>query len=147
MTYRFDPELAPWVPMLPQLDISDVAAARATLAEMAGQAPAYESPVPLTVTDLTVPGPEGAPDVAVRTYSPVSPGGADSPASSGRARPALLYIHGGGFILGSVASEDARARQLAAATDAVVMSVDYRLPPHHPLPPPPRDRYPPPTPP
>src|ERR1700761_6287370 len=141
MTYRFDPELAPWVPMLPQLDISDVAAARATLAEMAGQAPAYESPVPLTVTDLTVPGAEGSPDVAVRTYAPVSA------ASSAGARPALLYIHGGGFILGSVASEDTRARQLAAATDAVVMSVEYRLPPHHPLPPPPRDRYPPPTPP
>ena len=132
MTYRFDPELAPWVPMLPQLDLSDVAAARATLAEMADQAPAYESPVPLTVADLTVPGPEGAPDVAVRTYSP---------AGSAGPRPGLLYIHGGGFILGSVASEDARARQLAAATDAVVMSVDYRLAPEDPFPAPLHDCY------
>ena len=125
MTYRFDPELAPWVPMLPQLDISDVAAARATLAEMVAQAPAYESPVPLTVTDLTVPGPEGEPDVAVRCYSPAGQAGP---------RPGLLYIHGGGFILGSVDSEDARAQQLAATTEAVVMSVDYRLAPEHPFP-------------
>jgi acetyl esterase/lipase len=125
MAYRFDPELAPWIPMLPTLDISDVATARARSAELAGQAPPYQSPVPLTVTDREVPGPEGAPDVAVRCYAPA--GYADP-------MPGLLYIHGGGFVVGSIDSEDSRARELAAVAEAVVVSVEYRLAPENPFP-------------
>jgi acetyl esterase len=125
LTYRFDPELAPWVPMLPTLDISDVASARAVSADLAAQAPPYQSPVPLTVTDRTVPGPEGAPDVAVRCYAP---------ADHASPLPGLLYIHSGGFVVGSVDNEDARARELAAVAAAVVVSVEYRLAPEHPFP-------------
>jgi acetyl esterase len=125
MAYRFDPELAPWIPMLPVLDIADVATARARSAELTAQSPSYQSPVPLTVTGRLVPGPEGAPDVAVRCYAP---------AGHGDPRPGLLYIHGGGFVVGSIDGEDSRARELAALAGAVVVSVEYRLAPEHPFP-------------
>jgi acetyl esterase/lipase len=48
--------------------------------------------------------------------------------------PGVLYIHGGGFVLGSVDTEHAGAVLLARAVGAVVVSVDYRLAPEHPFP-------------
>ncbi|GAA3163333.1 alpha/beta hydrolase [Planomonospora alba] len=48
--------------------------------------------------------------------------------------PALVYFHGGGWVFGSVARNDALARDLAVRTGAVVVSVDYRLAPEHPFP-------------
>ncbi|MFC4061828.1 alpha/beta hydrolase [Planomonospora corallina] len=48
--------------------------------------------------------------------------------------PALVYFHGGGWVFGSVARNDPLARDLAARTGAVVVSVDYRLAPEHPFP-------------
>jgi acetyl esterase len=126
MAYRFDPELVPWVPMMPTLDISDIAAARAEMAAVIEQAPPHEPPpIPLTVADRAVPGPEGSPDVAVRVFTP---------AGRTETLPGLLYIHGGGFVLGSVDAESARAQEFAAAAEAVVVSVDYRLAPENPFP-------------
>jgi acetyl esterase/lipase len=125
MTYRFDPELVPWIAMMPTLDISDLAAARAEMAALVEQAPPREPPIPLTVEDRVVPGPEGSPDVRVRVYAP---------AGRTETLPGLLYIHGGGFVLGSIDSEGARPQEFAAAAEAVVVSVDYRLAPEHPFP-------------
>jgi acetyl esterase len=124
LTYRFDPELAPWIPMMPTFDISDPVAARAELAEMLRQAPAPPSTKPLTVENATVPR-DGGPDVPVRIYRP---------AHTSAALPALLFLHGGGFVVGSVDGEDAQAREIAAEADTVVVSVEYRLAPEHPFP-------------
>jgi acetyl esterase len=46
----------------------------------------------------------------------------------------LVYIHGGGFILGSIGLMDNVARELCHHTGAVVVSVEYRLAPEHPYP-------------
>src|SRR5690348_11045867 len=112
MTYRFDPELAPWVPQLPAVDLSDVPRTRAAGAAQQESAPSYESPVPLAVSDRLVPGLDDDPDVAVRIYAP---------AAAGEPLPGLLYIHGGGFALGSVDGDDARTREIAAIAAAVVV--------------------------
>jgi len=49
-------------------------------------------------------------------------------------RPALLYMHGGGFVTCSIDTHDGYCRQLAAETGMAVVSVDYRLAPEYPFP-------------
>ena len=48
--------------------------------------------------------------------------------------PALVYLHGGGFVIGSLDSGDGVAWGIADEVGAVVVSVDYRLAPEHPFP-------------
>jgi triacylglycerol lipase len=57
-----------------------------------------------------------------------------TPAGGTAARPAILHIHGGGYVLGSVATNHASNMLLAADVGAVVVSVDYRLAPETPAP-------------
>jgi len=47
---------------------------------------------------------------------------------------AFVWLHGGGWVIGSVATSDATASKLAAASGVTVCSVDYRLAPEHPFP-------------
>jgi acetyl esterase len=125
MTYRFDPELVPWLAAMPAVDLSEPARARAASAARRGQAPPYESPIPLAVADRLVPGLADDPDVAVRVYAPAGRNGV---------LPGLVYIHGGGFVIGSVDGDDTRTREIAGTAEAVVVSVEYRLAPEHPFP-------------
>ncbi|MFE6922075.1 alpha/beta hydrolase [Nocardia sp. NPDC057663] len=48
--------------------------------------------------------------------------------------PALLWIHGGGYVLGLPEQDDALCRRLAESLGIVVAAVDYRLAPEHPYP-------------
>ncbi|MCF6386625.1 alpha/beta hydrolase [Mycobacterium sp. MBM] len=48
--------------------------------------------------------------------------------------PALLWIHGGGYVIGSAAQDDALCRRFASSLGVTVASVDYRLAPQHPYP-------------
>lgn len=64
-------------------------------------------------------------EVSVRIYEP---GGTAAP------RPCVLYMHGGGFMLGDLDSSDSNAWGYAQETGATVVSVDYRLTPEHPFP-------------
>ena len=45
--------------------------------------------------------------------------------------PVLLYLHGGGFTIGSVATHDTLCRELAHQAGCAVLSLDYRLAPEH----------------
>ena len=80
-------------------------------------------PSDMEVYDRTVPTPER--EVPVRVYRPAGP---DGP------RPCILYMHGGGYMLGDLDSSDSIAWGFAQETGAVVVSVDYRLTPEHPYP-------------
>ncbi|WP_221793254.1 alpha/beta hydrolase [Aquisediminimonas sediminicola] len=55
--------------------------------------------------------------------------GSDRPAL-----PVILFFHGGGFVVGSLETHDAMCHELAVATDAAVLAVDYRLSPETPFP-------------
>ncbi len=81
-------------------------------------------PESVSVDVCTIEGPHG--DLALRIYSPDGEPGA--------ARGAVLFIHGGGWTIGSAAAYDPIAKTIAAGADVVVVSVDYRLAPEHPFP-------------
>ncbi len=55
-------------------------------------------------------------------------------ASSYERLPVLMYVHGGGFTIGSVATHDILCRELARLSGAAVVSLDYRLAPEYPFP-------------
>lgn len=48
--------------------------------------------------------------------------------------PAIFFVHGGGFMYGSIEEYDMAVKKLAKITDKIVISVDYRLAPEHPFP-------------
>ena len=56
------------------------------------------------------------------------------PVSSSAPHPALLWIHGGGYVMGSAAQDDALCRLVAERLGVLVAAVDYRLAPGHPFP-------------
>src|SRR5690349_16171689 len=53
------------------------------------------------------------------------------PSADDRPRPTILYLHGGGWVVGDLDSHLGHARRLCVQTDAVVISVAYRLAPEH----------------
>ncbi|KAA1427842.1 alpha/beta hydrolase [Nocardioides antri] len=66
----------------------------------------------------------GSTGVRVREYRP----------RVGTSSPAVLYLHGGGFTVGSLDGVDELCRRIAAGADCAVFSVEYRLAPEHPYP-------------
>lgn len=121
-----DPDLAPALAALPAAtgshdDLEAVEAARAGAAELAEAIEVDESGVAWEEV------PEG------RLYRPVPPDGG-GPDGSAREVGGVLYVHGGGFCLGSAALEHATSVRLCRDVGAVVLTVDYRLAPEHPWP-------------
>lgn len=74
------------------------------------------------VKDLAIDGPAGP--LSLRVYRPQQPG----------IHPVLLYVHGGGFVIGDLQSHDSVCRTLCHLAQRVVVAVDYRLAPEHPFP-------------
>ncbi|MCR6483974.1 alpha/beta hydrolase [Amycolatopsis sp. OK19-0408] len=135
MTYAIDPELLPWLDMVPPVVLTDyeaLLAVRASAAGLENLVPAYEPARPVDVRDTAIPGPSDAPDVPVRVYSPADRAGAV---------PGLLYIHGGGFVLGDLETFHGPLLRLVDELGIVIVSVDYRLAPEHPFPAPVEDCY------
>lgn len=75
--------------------------------------------------DIRIPSATG--EIPARIYWPAGYDPSHPP-------PLVVYYHGGGFVVGSVAIFDPLARKIANASEAVVISVDYRLAPTHPYP-------------
>jgi acetyl esterase/lipase len=113
-----DPELEAFVPLFPRADLTDPVTERESFAELAAAVPAPDTSG-MEVEDHTVPG---DPDVPVRVYRPH------------QAHGAVVWLHGGGFVMGDLDTEHPWAARLAAASGAVVISVGYRLAPEHPFP-------------
>ncbi len=99
-----------------------------------GATPAVDLPA---VEDRAIDGPDG--EIPIRLYepNPEATADADGAVVDGSAvddRPAILYFHGGGWVIGSIETHDDTARKLAADSGYPVVSVDYRLAPEHPFP-------------
>jgi acetyl esterase len=81
------------------------------------------------VEDRTIPGPNG--EIPIRIYTPEG----DGPFG------ALVYFHGGGWVVGNIEMTDQPCRMITKAAACVTVSVDYRLAPEHRFPVGPEDCY------
>jgi len=102
------------------------------LAEMRSTVLATFADEPAPRQERMIPGPPGAPDVRVLIYRPDHPD---------ERRPAVLFLHGGGFIAGAPDMMDAPRFKLAQDHGAVVIAPSYRLAPETPFPGPVEDCY------
>jgi len=113
-----DPDLREALAKLPSLgDLSAETLPQARIA-LAGTPP-EPAPDGLTITAVAIPGTPGQPDITALLYRPLGNG----------ERPAILNLHGGGFVAGSAGREDPAMRALSLELDVVILSVDYRLAP------------------
>ena len=108
-----DPELEAFIPLFPPADLTDPVIERKHLAKLAASAPAPDT-TDMEIEDRTVPA---DPDVPVRIYRP------------DRAQGAVVWLHGGGFVMGDLDTEHPWAARVAEGSGAVVISVGYRRAP------------------
>ena len=99
------------------------AEAREGISALAQAADAKDVPIG-RIDNATWPGPAGA--LAYRSYTPVD--------AAPEPLPALLYFHGGGFVIGDLDTHDGLCRLFANASGCRVISVAYRLAPEHKFP-------------
>ncbi len=106
-----------------QLHTLGVEGARRAYAAAAEVLDLPRAPLP-RVENLLVPGGDGQ-TLRARLYAG---------AAQGPALPAMLYLHGGGFVIGGLETHDSLCRQLALRSGGAVLALDYRRAPEHPFP-------------
>ncbi|WP_266082148.1 alpha/beta hydrolase [Haladaptatus caseinilyticus] len=112
---------------VPRFSSLSIDGARHLLAELWTSS---EDPEPVgTVCDFTIEGP--ADGVPIRIYTP----------EGSAPFPILVYFHGGGWVMGSIDTDDSICRALVNAAECAVVSIGYRQPPEHPFPAPVEDCY------
>lgn len=112
---RMDPQLEAFIPLFPPAELTDPVTARKNLAELAAAGPAPDT-TGMEIEDRTVPA---DPQVPVRIYRPH------------RAHGAIVWLHGGGFVMGDLDTEHPWAVRVAGGSGAAVISVGYRRAPEH----------------
>lgn len=127
---RLDPELAAASVLLPEIDLRNPVEARHLERTLSTE---IDGPTDLGVVmkDLAVTTPDR--EIPIRWYESQSARHTDETGQV-RPTPAILYLHGGAFILGGLHSEHGRCIEYCAETGATVVSVDYRLAPENPYP-------------
>jgi acetyl esterase len=110
-----DPELEAFIPLFPQADLADPVTARKDLAALAATAPAPDT-ANMDIEDRSV---SADPDVPVRIYRPHG------------AQGGIVWLHGGGYVMGDLDTEHPWAARVADGSGAVVISVGYRRAPEH----------------
>ncbi len=129
-----DPELAEALARFPEgldpgaslRDMNVVRMLRSTvdlLGIMGGSLPTDDR---VTTEDRSIPGPGPKAEFPVRLYTPRTRFGGPS--------PALVFFHGGAFVIGDRYTEELRCLRYCAEAGCVVVSVDYRLAPEDPFP-------------
>jgi acetyl esterase/lipase len=125
---RLDPEIATILAALPAMEWT----AGGLAGRRSAPVPSPELSSEVERRDFVVPGNDPAEKLTLRVHRPV---GVTSPL------PALYWMHGGGYVVGSYAGEDARFDRWCRRLRLVGISVEYRLAPEHPYPAPIEDCY------
>lgn len=130
---RMDPELAAVHSQLPtnSIDMSDLSSNRA-LAQAYADMARLDAATPVQIEERVIPGASDHPELHVRIYRPSQ---VLAPMAG------LLWIHGGGYVMGTTDQSDQQQAAMALAGQCLVVSVDYRLAPEHPFPAPLDDCY------
>ncbi len=127
-----DPEVAEALANMPRFGKFSLEQLPAMRQQRAAQQALIQLSNDVERTDHTVPGVAGAPDVTVRVHRPKGATGA---------LPAIYWMHGGGYMLGSYDMEDLRFDRWCTSLKCVGVSVEYRLAPETPYPGPLDDCY------
>jgi acetyl esterase len=129
-----DPELAQVLAGFPNgvdpggnlRDMNVIRMLRSTLDLLGAMGASLPTDDRVVVADRSMPGLGPGTEIPLRIYAPVT-------REAGPA-PALVFFHGGAFVLGDRYTEELRCLRYAAEAACVVVSVDYRLAPEHPFP-------------
>jgi acetyl esterase len=121
---QVDPDLEAALPALPDLHIHDLPAARARMRELALRAVVPDVPG-VVIDEVAAPGADRDPPARARVFRPAR---ATAPV------PAVLLLHGGGFVMGDLDGAAAQAAELSLGLGVAVVAVGYRLAPEHPYP-------------
>ena len=130
-----DPEIVPMLDMFPGLSFTTetLPQVRTFLSEMNAQTLTGLPEFPnVVVSERSIPGPQQAPEVRVLVYHPKN---------VSVAVPALLWIHGGGYVIGNADQADLQLKSIVSTIGCAAVSVDYRLAPETPHPGPVEDCY------
>ncbi len=85
-------------------------------------APPFSPPAIAEISNREIPGPGG--NLPIRIYTP----------NGGGPFPILVFLHGGGFVIGNLDTHDVVCRNLCAVAGCIVVAVDYRLAPENKFP-------------
>ena len=120
---RLDQDLAEVRERFPSLgfDLRDLAGSRTILKKLAERARIRDTSS-IAVEEFAITHPEYSTTLNLKSFRPLT---------GSTEKPALLWIHGGGYVMGSAGDTDQTLAQIALETDCTVFSVDYRLAPEH----------------
>ena len=128
----FHPELRDMARRIPRFSFNGLLAGLARLVFKLRGVPKPPDLDDVEVRDISISRPDGGTPLRIRLYSPKA---AAAP------RPAMLWVHGGGFIMGSPEQDQANNIALCRELGMVIAAVAYRLTPKHPFPAPLDDCY------
>lgn len=124
METKLNPELKPMFSIMPASRIfENLEETRNSMQELVLSSATTDESV--SISNRFITGSEGAPDVRIRIYKPII---------KDKVLPGLLWIHGGGYVLGTPEMNDDLCQRYVTEANCVVVSVDYRLAPENPYP-------------
>ncbi len=122
MSYPYDPEVDAMAAYAPPIDLTDIAASRELLSQATASLPPFAPEPGVELTQLIASGADADPPVDLFILRPDN-----TPTNT--TRPALLWFHGGGFVLGDARESLPFLDAAARATGAITISVQHRLSP------------------
>ncbi|SOC45050.1 alpha/beta hydrolase [Ureibacillus acetophenoni] len=127
---RVNPELVDMLNAFPPLSLDAELLPQIREAMAAGNQPVEQTEV--SIEEVAIKSYDNE-EIKVRVYKPTKE-------TDGKL-PGFLWIHGGGYVLGTAEADDALCVNIVNTANCVVVSVDYRLAPEHPYPTPIEDCY------
>jgi len=123
--WYLDAQLARVAHMMPLTDLTDYKKARQETEKFKTFVGKIAEDERISISEKIIGAPENNLELRIRIYKPEQ---------SKDILPALIYMHGGGFVLGDLEMEHARCQKMAGDAECMVIAVDFRLAPEHPFP-------------